>query len=183
MSKKLFLLTLILVFVVAFSGIAQDKKSKYVGVKKCVTCHKSEKQGKQKDIWKKSNHSKAYTQLTSKEGLAKAKAMGIEDPTKSEKCLSCHAPEFDKKDLWQKNFKIEEGIQCETCHGAGSAYKKKKIMQDHAKAVANGLLETDEKTCLNCHKKDNQEHKGTFDYKKAWDKIKHPVPPKAEKKS
>jgi len=56
-------------------------------------------------------------------------------------------------------------------------------MQDHATAVANGLLELDEKSCLTCHIKDNPEHKGTFDYKTAWDKIKHPVPEKAEKKS
>ena len=181
--KKLFLLTLILILVIAFSGIADDKKYEYIGVKKCATCHKSKKQGEQKAIWEKSNHSNAFKQLTSKEGLAKAKTLGIEDPTKSDKCLSCHAPQFDKKDLWQKKFKLEEGVQCETCHGAGSAYKKKKIMQDHAKAVANGMLEADEKTCLTCHVKDNPEHKGTFDYKKAWDKIKHPVPPKAEKKS
>ena len=181
--KKLIIFTLILVFVFAFNGIAGEKKYEYVGVKKCVTCHKSKKQGEQKDIWEKSKHSKTYTQLTSKEGLAKAKTLGVEDPTKSDKCLSCHAPEFDKKELFQKNFQIEEGVQCESCHGPGSEYKSKKIMTDHDTAVANGLLVPDEKTCLNCHKKDNPEHKGTFDYKKAWDKIKHPVPNKAAKKS
>ena len=181
--KKLFLLTLILIFVIAFSGIADDKKYEYIGVKKCVTCHKSKKQGEQKAIWEKSNHANTYKQLSSKESMAKAKALGVEDPIKSEKCLSCHAPEFDKTALFQKNFKIEEGVQCETCHGAGSAYKKKKIMQDREKAVANGLIIADEKSCLTCHVKDNPEHKGTFDYKTAWDKIKHSVPPKAEKKS
>jgi cytochrome c554/c'-like protein len=181
--KKIFLLTIILVFIIAFSGIAEDKKYEYIGVKKCVTCHKSKKQGEQKAIWGKSNHANTFKQLTSKEGLAKAKALGVEDPTKSDKCLSCHAPEFDKTVLFQKNFKLEQGVQCETCHGPGSAYKKKKIMKDHAAAVANGMLEPDEKTCLNCHKKDNPEHKGTFDYKKFWEKIKHPVPAKTEKKS
>jgi len=182
--KKLFLFTLILVFVFSIASIAGDKKHEYVGVKKCVTCHKSKKQGEQKGIWEKSNHSKTFTQLTSKEGMAKAKALGVEDPTKSEKCLSCHAPEFDKKDLYQKKFKLEEGVQCESCHGPGSDYKKKKIMKDHDAAVANGMLVPDEKTCLTCHTKDNPEHKGTFDYKKASDKIKHPVPvKKVEKKS
>jgi len=181
--KKLLLFTLVFVLVIAFNGIAGEKKHEYIGVKKCVTCHKSKKQGEQKAIWIKSNHSNTFKQLTSKEGLAKAKALGVEDPAKSDKCLSCHAPEYDKKDLFQKNFKIEEGVQCESCHGPGSAYKKKKIMKDHDAAVANGMLVPDEKTCLTCHKKDNPEHKGTFDYKKAWDKIKHPVPVKAEKKS
>jgi nitrate reductase cytochrome c-type subunit len=183
MIKKLLVLVILLALILAFNSFAGDKKHEYVGVKKCVTCHKSEKQGKQKDIWEKSKHSKTYIQLTSKEGLAKAKTLGIDDPTKSNKCLSCHAPEFDKKELWQKKFKLEQGVQCETCHGPGSAYKKKKIMQDNATAVANGLLIPDEKTCLNCHKKDNPEHKGTFDYKTSWEKIKHPVPKKAEKKS
>lgn len=174
--KKLFLLSIILIVVIAFSGLAEDKKYEYVGVKKCVTCHKSDKQGNQKDIWEKSNHSKTFTQLTSKEGLEKAKKLGVEDPAASEKCLKCHAPEFDKKDLWDKNFKLEDGVQCETCHGPGSEYKSKKIMKDHDAAVANGMLVPDEKTCLNCHKKDNPEHKGEFNYKEAWDKIKHPVP-------
>ena len=181
--KKLFLLSLILIFVIAFTGVADDKKFEYVGVKKCVMCHKSEKQGKQKDIWENSNHSKTYTQLSSKEGMAKAKVLGVEDPTKDAKCLSCHAPEFDKKELWQKNFKLEDGVQCETCHGPGSEYKSKKIMEDREQAIANGMLVPDEKSCLTCHKKDNPEHKGTFDYKTSWEKIKHPVPDKAKKKS
>ena len=181
--KKLFLLIFVLVFVFSLSSFAGDKKHEYVGVKKCVTCHKSKTQGEQKAIWEKSSHSNTFKQLSSKEGLAKAKTLGVEDPTKSDKCLSCHAPEFDKKDLFQKNFNIDEGVQCESCHGPGSEYKSKKIMKDRDTAIANGLLVPDEKTCLNCHKKDNPEHKGTFDYKKAWDKIKHPVPDKAEKKS
>jgi len=183
MSKKLFLLSLILIFVVAFTGLADQKKFEYIGVKKCVTCHKSEKQGKQKDIWENSNHSKTFTQLSSKEGLAKAKALGVADPTKDAKCLTCHAPEFDKKDQLSDKYSLEEGVQCETCHGPGSEYKTKKIMQDQKEAIANGLLIPDEKTCLTCHKKDNPEHKGTFNYKEAWDKIKHPVPEKGKDKS
>jgi hypothetical protein len=55
-------------------------------------------------------------------------------------------------------------------------------MKDHDQSVANGLLTPDEKTCLTCHKKDNPEHKGTFNYKEARDKIKHPVP-EVKKKS
>ena len=183
MSNKLIMLVLVLILIFAFSGFAGDKKYEYVGVKKCVTCHKSEKQGMQKDIWEKSNHSKSFAQLTSKEGLAKAKVLGVENPAKSDKCLTCHAPQYNQTELLQKNFKIEDGVQCESCHGAGSEYKSKKIMQDKAKAVANGLVIPDEKTCVNCHKKDNPEHKGTFDFKTSWEIIKHPKPEKTEKKS
>lgn len=178
MLNKLVFIISILVFVIAISGLSDDKKYEYVGVKKCSICHKSEKQGKQKDIWENSGHSKAYTELSSESGMEKAEKLGVDDPTKSEKCLSCHAPEFNKSEQFTKTFKLEDGVQCETCHGAGSAYKKKSIMKDREKSIANGLLFPDEKTCLNCHKKENPEHKGTFNYKEAWDKIKHPVPNK-----
>ncbi len=165
-----------------FIGFSQntDKKNKheYVGVKKCTTCHKSPKQGKQNEKWLKSSHSKSFTNLTGKKGLAKAKKLGVKDPANSKKCLSCHAPEFDKKTQWGSKFKLEEGVQCESCHGPGSGYKKKKIMKDQKTAIANGLIIPDEKTCLGCHKKNNREHKGNFDFKKALEKIKHPVPKK-----
>ena len=46
-----------------------------------------------------------------------------------------------------KNFKINEGVQCETCHGAGSGYKTNSTMKDQAKAIAKGLIIPNEKLC------------------------------------
>ncbi|MCX6573345.1 MAG: cytochrome C554, partial [Candidatus Aminicenantes bacterium] len=71
-------------------------------------------------------------------------------------------------------------VTCEVCHGAGSGYRKLNIMQDEAKAVQNGLaVYTDaaaiEAQCLKCHQ---NAHDVPFDFKKAWDKVKHPVPAK-----
>ena len=53
-------------------------------------------------------------------------------------------------------------------------------MQDQAKAVQNGLvLYADagaiEAHCLECHQ---NPHGVAFDFKKAWDMVKHPVPAK-----
>jgi hypothetical protein len=73
-----------------------------------------------------------------------------------------------------------EGVTCEVCPGPGSGYRKLNIMQDQAKAVQNGLvLYADagaiEAHCLKCHQ---NAHDVPFDFKKAWDNIKHPVPAK-----
>lgn len=54
------------------TAMGQEKEEKapphrYVGVKTCGMCHKSEKQGKQLGIWEASKHSKAYKTLESEE--------------------------------------------------------------------------------------------------------------------
>ncbi len=72
---------------------------------------------------------------------------------------------------------IEEGVSCESCHGPGSAYKKMKIMKDHEKSLANGLIVPTEKVCKTCHNEKNPFHK-PFDFKKMVAKVQHPVPAK-----
>ena len=44
------------------------------------------------------------------------------------------------KALLGEKFKIEDGVQCETCHGAGSNYKSLKVMKNEKDAIANGLI-------------------------------------------
>ena len=43
------------------------------------------------------------------------------------------------------------GVQCESCHGPGSAYKSMKVMKDSDASLAAGLLVPDEATCRGCH--------------------------------
>ena len=181
MIRKVLAVTILFLFILSMSGFAQDKVYMYVGVSKCATCHKKAKDGEQLKIWEASAHSKAYKMLTSEEGLAKAKELGVKDPQKSEKCLTCHAPEFNKEKLWDKKFSLEDGVQCESCHGPGSEYKSNKIMKDHDLAVANGLLLPTEKTCMTCHKDNNPAHDEKFNYKEAAKTIAHPVPDKKKK--
>lgn len=165
---------LLLGFVLTLS--AQDKKFQYVGVKKCKTCHNTQKIGKQFDIWSQKKHANALVSLSSQESLEYAKANNIADPTKDAGCLSCHATAASvDKSLLTESITIEEGVSCESCHGPGSEYKTMKIMKDKEASLANGLIEPTEQVCLTCHNEKNPFHK-PFDYKTAAAKIAHPIP-------
>ena len=50
------------------------------------------------------------------------------------------------------------------------------IMKDRENALKSGMILGDKNTCLSCHKKDNPEHSGVFNYQEAWKQIAHPVP-------
>lgn len=157
-------------------------QNKYIGVKMCSMCHKTEKQGQQLAIWEKSDHSKAYKTLLSAKSDSIAKAKGITKPAaEAAECLDCHAPahKVDAK-LFEKGFDLKDGVQCENCHGAGSAYKTIAIKKDKKKAVEAGLTDYKdmaaiEKSCITCHNKKSPTYKG-FKFEEAWEKIKHDVP-------
>jgi hypothetical protein len=147
----------------------------YVGAAKCVICHKTEKQGQQHPIWEASKHSKSLGALTSPEAAANAQAMGVANPPEDAKCLTCHAPLFDKA----AELKAE-GVTCEVCHGPGSEYKKLSVMKSREESAKNGLVllngaDEIKAFCLKCHA---NAHGKNFDFAASWDKIKHPVPGK-----
>ncbi|MCF6239435.1 MAG: hypothetical protein L3J79_11620, partial [Candidatus Marinimicrobia bacterium] len=73
-----------------------------------------------------------------------------------------------------------KNVGCEMCHGAGGAYKKKKIMQGiyagELKAEVYGLvIITPEETCLKCHNDRSPSFK-SFNYKERVAEISHPFP-------
>lgn len=167
---------------VSLTSVNLLAQNKYVGTKMCAPCHRSEKQGKQFDIWKNSDHAKAYNTLTTAKANEIAKAKGIAKPAaEATECLQCHVVGYgDDAKLAEKSFDFKEGVQCETCHGAGSAYKSLTVMKDHGKAVAAGLTDfKDEKAieawCRTCHNEKSPSFKD-FNFKERWEKIKHPVP-------
>jgi len=175
-------LILTLFSVVLIFSSTVSAQNKFVGVKTCSMCHKSEKQGKQFDIWKNSEHSKAFQTLTTNKADEIAKAKGLKNPAaESPECLECHVIGFgvDEK-LLDKNFNYKDGVQCETCHGAGSAYKIISVMKDKKKSIDAGLREFKdtaaiEEFCKTCHNKRSPAYK-EFKFKESWDKIKHYVP-------
>lgn len=160
---------------------AQDvpKKFGYVGVDECGMCHKTDKQGKQLDIWKNSKHSKAYETLKTEQADKIAKDLGFETPAaKTPKCLKCHTSGSDAEPaLFGKKFKIEDGVQCETCHGPGSEYKSMKVMKSREESMKNGLIIHSklEDFCVNCHNPESPTYIA-MDVNEAWNKIKHPIP-------
>ncbi len=180
MERKNVFIAMLLLFFVAMSFTAQAGDFKYVGVKKCKTCHNTKKIGKQYDIWKKGPHANALKSLSSKKALEYAKKNGIADPAKDAKCLNCHSTyaTVDKKLIDPKGkLTVEEGVSCESCHGPGSKYKKMSIMKDHEKSLANGLILPTEQVCKTCHNDKNPFHK-PFNFKEYAAKIAHPIPKK-----
>ena len=164
-----------------FAQTGSDKKHAYVGVDVCGTCHKTEKQGSQLDIWKKSKHAMAYKTLQTEKADKIAKDKGFETPAaKTEACLKCHVSGYNiDASLLEKKFSMEDGVQCETCHGPGSDYKNLKVMKNRDDAIANGLILPTklEDFCAGCHNPESP----TFvarDVKEMWEQIKHPVPKK-----
>jgi len=182
MSRKIGCIVFIVsVFVLAMTGTAQDKgKNKYVGVSTCAPCHKSASKGNQMEVWQKSKHAAAYTVLTTPKADEIAKAKGLKKPAaESPECLTCHVTTTDAT-LMEKTFDMKMGNQCETCHGAGSAYKSMPVMKDKAKAYAAGLTEYKddaaiEAKCKTCHNEKSPSYK-PFVFKDMWPKIKHAAP-------
>src|SRR2546430_496621 len=69
--------------------------------------------GREYTIWKKHDkHSSAFNKLRSRNADAKniAAKLKINDATKDQRCLSCHA-------LNVADFNLNEGNTCESCHG------------------------------------------------------------------
>ena len=151
----------------------------YVGVKSCGMCHKSEKSGQQLSIWEGSKHSKAFEVLLSDEANKIATEKGFTTKaSETPECLKCHATGYnvDASKL-EKNFQIEQGVQCETCHGPGSDYKSKKIMENKEEAIAKGLKIYDkpEDLCITCHNAESPTMT-EFNFAESWAKIKHNKP-------
>ncbi len=159
-------------------SIAQQK---YIGVRTCAPCHRTEKQGSQHTIWQQSKHAEAYKTLTTAKANEIAKAQGLTKPAvESKECLECHTlgKTVDAK-LFERTFDIKEGVQCETCHGAGGGYRVIHV-RDRAKAIEAGLvtwkdMAAVEQYCKSCHNEKSPTFKG-FKFTEYWDKIKHPVP-------
>ena len=173
---NLILLTLILT---PFLFMQAQNGHSYVGADGCAMCHKTEKQGSQFSIWQNSKHSKAFETLKTDKANQIAAEKGFKTPAvETPECLKCHATGYNlDASLLGKKFKIEDGVQCETCHGPGSDYKDMKIMKDKDLAVKNGLVMHDklESFCIGCH---NVESPTFVDINvdEAWQKIKHDIP-------
>lgn len=159
----------------------------YIGATKCKMCHSSEKAGKQYSIWAEGPHAGAYATLASDKSKEVAKAMGIEDPQKSEKCLKCHAPSHAvKAELKGEKWDITEGVSCEDCHGPGSDYQKMSVMKaitaGTEKGEAHGLAVPDEKKCLSCHNEESPTYnkEQPFKFAERVKKIAHSKPAEAK---
>jgi hypothetical protein len=116
----------------------------YLGVKKCKMCHM-----KQFKSWEQTKMAKSFELLKPGTAPDAKKAAGLDaskDYTKDASCLGCHTVN-GKADM--------PGVQCESCHGAGSDYMKVMMKNRNYKLAdvkALGLISPpDEATCTKCH--------------------------------
>ena len=183
MFKRIFFIS-VLIISISFLGLTFHNsyfvsKPSYVGTKTCGMCHKKEDVGQQLKIWQSSKHSQAYKTLLTEKADNVAKEKGFKTKAvETKECLKCHVSGYDlDKSLLGKKFTIEDGVQCETCHGPGSEYKSKKIMEDKKQAVEKGLIlyEKPEELCKKCHNEESPFYK-EFNFKEMWAKIKHDKP-------
>jgi len=150
----------------------------YAGVERCQVCHEADDIGNQFGAWQASNHAKAYQTLLSEEAAKIAKEKGLKKPAyESPECLECHVTGYsDPKAEYGEKYKKEDGIGCESCHGAGEFFRKADIMCDIEMAKANGLIIPKEEDCLRCHNERSPRYK-PFDFKTYDEKIAHKLNP------
>ncbi|MCX6168914.1 MAG: cytochrome c family protein [Ignavibacteriales bacterium] len=172
MNYKTSLLVLIIVAAYLFMPTNTNAQAKFVGSKTCGMCHKSEKQGQQLKIWSESKHAQAYKVLLTPQADEIAMKKGGKKAAETPECLKCHVGE---KALVESTFK-EDGVQCETCHGAGSEYKTMSVMKNKEEAIKKGLTVPEgEKFCKTCHNSASPTFK-EFKYAEMWKKIAHATP-------
>jgi len=162
------------------AATATAQGATHVGVASCGLCHKSEAKGNQLGQWQKSRHAQAYTTLTTAKADSIAKAKGLAKPAaESPECLECHA--ITAAAPPDSKFNMKEGVQCESCHGAGSGYKALAVMKDYAKSVAGGMQDFGKDPakikaqCIKCHN-DRSPTAKEFNFDEQWAKVAHPRP-------
>ena len=173
----LFFSFLLLTEKVLFSQQTQDYI--YVGEKVCRQCHHLNGNRNQFNQWRLTHHAKAYAVLGNLESKQIAELSGIDtEPQKSPVCLGCHTTAYSVE-KWEKDesFYLEDGVQCELCHGPGSDYIDENIMMDRKKALKAGLILGEERDCLVCHKEKASHitvlNSKKFNYKEALQEIAH----------
>jgi len=99
-----------------------------VGAESCRSCHETQFQ-----VWENTPHAKSHQGLPPKY-------------RQNNRCLFCHS-------LGQKEHL--QGVQCESCHGAGHFYQRSNIMKDKVLAKFLGLRKKGQEICWRCHTKDD----------------------------
>jgi YVTN family beta-propeller protein len=170
----------------AFS-YAPSKQPVYMGARACGACHTGKDMGNAYGKWLHSKHSRAYATLALPESKEIAAISGLRQPPQEAPiCLGCHATAYNSEP-WEKdeNFRTEDGVQCEACHGPGSEYMAESVMRNKEEAMKAGLRFPDERFCLGCHIEKGS-HVAVLkvppvDLKKGREVIAHPLPASGRK--
>ncbi len=174
---------------------AAAEEADFVGNKKCKMCHSKKSTGEQWKVWTQMNHAKAFEDLDTDQAKAYAEDAGLSaPPQESAECLRCHVTAYDvAAKAPHKAIAVEDGVQCESCHGPGSEHlafgKKNMTNKDIAADVDRLIVRPDATACVKCHNEESpawNTEKYTlddgsttgFDFEQAFAKIAHFNPEK-----
>jgi len=167
----------------AGSGPARAQAQKqpiYVGARACAACHEGHAAGNQYSQWLLSKHAKAWASLALPEAKEMARLSGITDvPEESPICLGCHATAAETEP-WERDadFRLEDGVQCEKCHGPGSEYIE--VMGDPEASKRAGLRLFTKRDCEVCHYVKGSHvavhNQPKVDVDEAWERLSHAIP-------
>jgi hypothetical protein len=141
--------------------------SKYIGPGSCgaSACHGGVGPAKNSrilqnefSIWVvQDKHAQAYEVLQNPVARRMANILGIGNPGSEPKCLACHALAPSKMERGRE-FGINEGVSCESCHGPSSAWLGPHSTQGWTtkKSLALGMYDTEDlisrtEKCTSCH--------------------------------
>jgi len=141
-----------------------DTSPKFLGANSCAnsSCHggAGEKQN-QFLVWSLKDFHSQRPAATLATARAKqiADALEIKDPTADARCTDCHAPLHEvPENLRGEDFKISEGVSCESCHGPAENWLRSHTRLDYTRAdrTAAGMSDLQNlyvraNTCVACH--------------------------------
>ena len=147
-------------------------------------CHSKEASGDQFAKWQAGPHSKAFATLATEESKKVAAEAGVEgNPQEAPECLSCHVTGAGEPAELTEKLLPENGVSCESCHGAGADYHTMKVMKSifagETTFESVGLLEVTEEVCVTCHNENSPTYK-PFDFEKKSAAIAHAYPAEFE---
>ena len=115
----------------------------FVGAEACRPCHDA-----YYDAWATTKHARALSRLSSQERAGGA-------------CIRCHVTGTPEMIAAEGSTPSFPNVQCEACHGAGSAHVAA-ARQENPGAARTATIE--ERTCTRCHNEDSPYYK-TFIYR------------------
>ena len=157
-------LLLLLAWLPAATGLADDAPARFTGSPSCATsmCHGGAGEFRhQTTIWQKQDiHSRTYNTLVNARSAQIVAALKIPDATSSSRCTTCHAPFHDvpKSAFLGEPTKATEGVSCESCHGPAEKWIRSHTRPDfsHKDRVLLGLRDLNHlyvraNSCVACH--------------------------------
>lgn len=129
----------------------------YIGAQACKVCHNTEAKERRWDTWMNTAHADALETLRSAASAQIARDRGLKLPAhEAPECLRCHVTAYDTAQARAlARIRPLDGVQCETCHGAGAEHQRDVQRAWIEKAtgidVSARIDFPDRDNCVQCH--------------------------------